>query len=226
MPVMFCCRCSYPLCGLTQNRCPECGAPFDPRRPDSYRGRPRTHWRRWVTIGLAGLVFAGFFLLGFVASQYCKLRTTEVCRLCGAQGEKREYRVRTIKLFSKRTGHAHTGLSRYLASQVGPHEHSWVGFETVGRDWRGRKTSCRLGTQNLALVYVLADAYPMSSLTELAHFVPDLGQIIGRDILQATSGASSLRCAVYLKAMCEDRSEENIRRMMERWNRSGQESAE
>jgi predicted amidophosphoribosyltransferase len=36
-PRMFCIECGYPLDGLPEPRCPECGAAFDPADPDSFR---------------------------------------------------------------------------------------------------------------------------------------------------------------------------------------------
>jgi hypothetical protein len=40
-PAALCWRCNYPLHGLGEPRCPECGRPFDPADPDSMNlGRP------------------------------------------------------------------------------------------------------------------------------------------------------------------------------------------
>jgi predicted amidophosphoribosyltransferase len=36
-PRMFCIECGYPLDGLPEPRCPECGRAFDPDDPESYR---------------------------------------------------------------------------------------------------------------------------------------------------------------------------------------------
>jgi hypothetical protein len=35
-PTRYCLKCYYVLDGLPENRCPECGSPFDPDRPDTY----------------------------------------------------------------------------------------------------------------------------------------------------------------------------------------------
>ncbi len=37
---MFCLGCGYALDGLAQNRCPECGRPFYPDSPNTYRATP------------------------------------------------------------------------------------------------------------------------------------------------------------------------------------------
>lgn len=46
-----CLGCGYLLTGLPENRCPECGRPFDPSDPATYRGRTRCGWP--VLIGAA-----------------------------------------------------------------------------------------------------------------------------------------------------------------------------
>lgn len=43
LPDSACCAtCGYSLCGLADQRCPECGRPFDSACPDSYRDDTRT----------------------------------------------------------------------------------------------------------------------------------------------------------------------------------------
>lgn len=44
----FCRKCSYNLRGIESVRCPECGRPFEPADPKTYRRRPRTRWGVWV----------------------------------------------------------------------------------------------------------------------------------------------------------------------------------
>jgi tetratricopeptide (TPR) repeat protein len=36
----YCLTCDYPLAGLAEQRCPECGTAFDPNNPDTYRPYP------------------------------------------------------------------------------------------------------------------------------------------------------------------------------------------
>jgi hypothetical protein len=45
---IFCRKCDYSLVGLSANRCPECGRPFDPADPRTFLSHPRS-WllRRW-----------------------------------------------------------------------------------------------------------------------------------------------------------------------------------
>ena len=48
-PEATCLGCDYPLTGLTENRCPECGRVFDPRDPDTMRtARTPGKIARWL----------------------------------------------------------------------------------------------------------------------------------------------------------------------------------
>jgi hypothetical protein len=40
-PTMWCMNCGYALDGLSENRCPECGRRFDPRKRRTFRRSPR-----------------------------------------------------------------------------------------------------------------------------------------------------------------------------------------
>lgn len=56
LPCMYCRRCGYQLAGQSQNRCSECGTPFDPADPHTYlSGGHSWHIRRSVIL-LLGLV--------------------------------------------------------------------------------------------------------------------------------------------------------------------------
>ncbi len=46
-PTRFCLSCAYPLCGLPEPRCPECGGGFDPDDPATYVVRPVGRWARF-----------------------------------------------------------------------------------------------------------------------------------------------------------------------------------
>jgi len=49
-PSMYCKKCAYPLVGLDRQRCPECGRPFDPDDPRTYRAKLRMSRAKLVGI--------------------------------------------------------------------------------------------------------------------------------------------------------------------------------
>lgn len=53
-PNMFCLACRYALRGLSRNRCPECGAAFDPDDPTTFLAQPRLE-RKLLWLFLAAL---------------------------------------------------------------------------------------------------------------------------------------------------------------------------
>jgi hypothetical protein len=61
-PSMYCRHCGYALVGLSQNRCPECGRPFDPSNPRTFLSRPKgwrvRQWLRRIAWGLLELAVA------------------------------------------------------------------------------------------------------------------------------------------------------------------------
>ena len=60
----YCLQCSYILEGLTENRCPECGRPFDPEQSSTYTTRPWKPKNRIVIVFMyllpLALTFASF----------------------------------------------------------------------------------------------------------------------------------------------------------------------
>jgi hypothetical protein len=62
---MRCRKCFYVLTGLPENRCPECGTPFDPESPWTFTTKvPFVWWRFWLPAFLLALVGGlGLYLL-------------------------------------------------------------------------------------------------------------------------------------------------------------------
>ena len=60
---MRCKNYRYSLKGLTENRCPECGRPFDPNDPSPFEipQDKRRAWIRFLTFG--GLTYLGLFVI-------------------------------------------------------------------------------------------------------------------------------------------------------------------
>lgn len=68
----YCCKCGYILDGLTELRCPECGQPFDPQDPRTFRLTPRrvNHRALVVLMYLLPLTLALLFWAGQDSHQW------------------------------------------------------------------------------------------------------------------------------------------------------------
>jgi predicted amidophosphoribosyltransferase len=63
-PSRYCSNCGYVLDGLPENRCPECGRPFDPDDPRTFRtARSYNRWRWHVLLRPSPLGYLLYFLL-------------------------------------------------------------------------------------------------------------------------------------------------------------------
>ena len=49
-PTKYCLGCSYALDGLPENRCPECGRPFDPDESRTFSPRPRAKKKATIVV--------------------------------------------------------------------------------------------------------------------------------------------------------------------------------
>ena len=68
-PQVFCRGCGYPLAGIDQARCPECGRPFDPDEPLTYLTAPGQRLTRAVDRLPRNVIPAGMVLLVFVVGR-------------------------------------------------------------------------------------------------------------------------------------------------------------
>jgi hypothetical protein len=68
----YCRKCSYILDGLPENRCPECGQPFDPGNPRTFRLRPKRIQNRALVVlmYLLPLTISLLFWAGSDSSQW------------------------------------------------------------------------------------------------------------------------------------------------------------
>lgn len=95
-PSGFCMGCSYPLTGLSDHRCPECGRSFDPANPRSYRLAPLTRFqvvrRRIAIAGACTVILLGLWLFGIEVGG-----SRRVCAMCGADSTVRYANILGVK---------------------------------------------------------------------------------------------------------------------------------
>lgn len=66
-PTTFCRECGYPLRGLANDTCPECGIAFNPGDPRTYATTPRSYGRQALRLAVgAWLVILGFVVVAVV----------------------------------------------------------------------------------------------------------------------------------------------------------------
>lgn len=77
-PTMWCRYCGYPLNGLSEDRCPECGRTFESADPRTFRRSPippYAIWRRiaaWASWrGLSVYVFAMILFFMAISASVC-----------------------------------------------------------------------------------------------------------------------------------------------------------
>lgn len=58
----YCIQCGYPLREITSRECPECGLPFNPDQPETYRTTPISRRERML-VGNCLLLCAGVMLI-------------------------------------------------------------------------------------------------------------------------------------------------------------------
>jgi hypothetical protein len=60
----YCLDCGYMLIGLSQDRCPECGRPFDRADRSTFRSYPRLTWPKRIALVLLVIVAVAASAIG------------------------------------------------------------------------------------------------------------------------------------------------------------------
>ncbi len=66
---MYCKRCAYDLRGAPEGRCPECGRPFDPARPETWGAAWHDRWR-WLDRAVLGVGLYPLLTIGLIHGSY------------------------------------------------------------------------------------------------------------------------------------------------------------
>jgi hypothetical protein len=139
-PTIYCKKCRYVLDGLSENRCPECGSPFNPLDIRSYATNPRSPinlaFRRYSLPVVAVLVVA------------IVIFEVEVCHdqdfICKNTGSRKGYRR---WILGRKSGHWYekSPLEEFIQLQA-PDAlvHRWTGH-AVGRNIFGTGMYVRCG---------------------------------------------------------------------------------
>lgn len=143
---MYCRRCEYPLHGLDQHRCPECGLGFDPSRPWSFRKHKRRPLRRYaIRIVVLLLMVAVADFVYEVLIRPSGYRYVSVCLECGMTRDSRVvwYPYSETRFFTIHEAAEHRALSKVLYEHDIRRECDHVWCTSVS--WRYGKSRSTMG---------------------------------------------------------------------------------
>src|SRR5262245_49469600 len=187
--LLRCSQCTYPLRGLTNSRCPECGSDCAGMVFVSAAECRRKHLTRVVCIATA-ICLSILAILVALARQTSYHRTIEVCSACGLS--------RSIERVKWRTENVWTGESQEhdtLASLLVPierhHRHQWQSVLEQTLDWRKQEQLPRLVRNNILVL--LIGEYDIVTTRDLAESVRGIGAMCKDDVLSTRLDANSRR---------------------------------
>lgn len=135
-PSMYCRKCDYQLTGLSENRCPECGRPFDPGKPGTYyHTRYHRILRRWfrrlayltLLVALLLAAFLGWLYWGWSHEQ----ATIAAIRHVGGQVETFPSAAFSIPMAIFNLGKSHPNLVQRTGLE-------WARQQMLGCRWVNR----------------------------------------------------------------------------------------
>ncbi len=148
-PKRYCLGCSYPLDWLSENRCPECGRPFQPENPETFARSPRKHWIAALLSSRQGrIATASVIVVLLVVLIECGLDTgyrLQTCSQCGARS-----RVKHLYLYGHGGDYGRQvwegPLSRFIQECNNTRcSHAWRGYSFSGggllSGWHGSGNS-------------------------------------------------------------------------------------
>jgi hypothetical protein len=202
---LHCRRCGYSLKGLTGRVCPECGRGFDPSDPGTVRTseqivRSRRR-RRYLLLSSIFLVVALIAGIYFTRDRWEVHEVWSICTYCAAKREWEEYHFCGVKLLSSTSTDSDTLISRFLAEHRTEHEHDWRVCITFHYDIFGNRRLPNTRGPESRLVSLLLTRCSDEDLARAEREVPDLKELIIRDIIDCQTKGAGNRAALLMGAL-------------------------
>ncbi|MGD8454682.1 MAG: hypothetical protein PVJ57_22945 [Phycisphaerae bacterium] len=204
---LLCRRCLYPLAGLPECCCPECGATFDLNNPRSFLTHARLRRRRWIRRTLVALAITLVVLgvAGGVAWRWADIETRTMvyaCQECGAKRTCHEYWLNGYKVYEREIAVEATPLSKFMSAHVGAHTHTWRFWQGTRRDWNGQERFPRpYNTSGMSDLMRLQEHFAVELLEDLREEVPLLPRMIREHILASDSRNAGWRASTLGSAL-------------------------
>lgn len=218
-PKRYCRSCGYDLHGLAEARCPECGRRVDPTNHRSFRATPLLPiWirRARIIVVLLAVVPGLTYVMFKAARSYAYVRVIEVNTQDARVRDRLYHTVFGFTITQTMGAPIDTGLTAYLSRYPGPKPGDWVRAGSEVYDWRRRRVDSNLSH---GIGQMLGGApFKPENLPRVHGLVPDLPAMIRRDILSAQHHGVSAMLMINLRDMCADPTEENIKRLLEKWD--------
>lgn len=217
--VRRCAQCGYIVDGLSEHRCPECGSPFDPNDPRTYRTGPQRPFllsvRFWAAILLLFLLVA--LAAWYGRASYRRDVITEICTKCGSVRETCEHRVFRVLVWRQRRAASGTAVTRLLSESTGEHDHAWRTIQIWRYDWRNRRFHPSPMLMDSGLWILLNKVGPEERVLALGREFPELPVMITRDILDQQNPDVVFRGCDGLFHMCRARDVSEVRARFQVW---------
>lgn len=200
---MLCAGCGYILNGcIAAERCSECGRGFNVANRRSWttgtRLRKQACLKRLV---LLAIVTAGSYVMYFIASCVVCHEHNQCCTNCGAGSRLRIWSIFGQTIWRGPSSRTDNSLSEFLRSRVSCESHKWKSFSC----WQLDHSGVRIRSVPVldALATQFADGVLGPTLAQYLaaeRFVPDLAQLIQRDVLRSTSDYDARENLIVIRA--------------------------
>lgn len=218
----FCRHCGYSLAHLPEQRCPECGTPFDPGDPKTYRrgsGRSRLRKRLWGwAVWAIVLIVAGIGLWG-VATRYARRVTVELEIHNAVLRTVVDHTVAGISIHRGVVATTRSDLSEFLDAFADGGGEQWVECSVTIYDYRGRKRRQWFTRMDEVVSKRLSEGRVTTQcLVVLQRSWPELPDRIRRDLLGAPNSGAARWLAWLLEDACRQPQNGAVERLVGEWD--------